>query len=304
MQEQHGLSQRRACELTGCNRGTARHVSRRQDDPVLRERMKQLADENRAWGYRLLCGKLRLEGFALNHKRAHRIYREEKLALRPRKRQRIKGEKRGHPPAPAKINEVWTMDFVSDALQNGRSFRTLNILDAFTRQCHCIEVDTSLGGYRVVRVLDQLILQHGTPKRLQIDNGPEFRCKPLEVWAQRHGVELYFIDPGKPNQNNRIESFNSRFREECLNQEWFLSLAEARRIIESWRRHYNSVRPHSSLKYLPPNEWARRQLECVERTAQGDGLELSCEAILGVPIPTSRGAADAAPCSASFGSNH
>lgn len=178
-------------------------------------------------------------------------------------------------------------DFVSDAFQNGRSFRTLNILDAFTRQCHCIEVDTSLGGYRVVRVLDQLILRHGTPKRLQIDNGPEFRCKPLEDWAQRNGVELYFIDPGKPNQNNRIESFNSRFCEECLNQEWFLSLAEARRIIESWRVRYNSVRPHSSLKYLPPNEWTKRHLAQLA-SANGDGgLKLPPAAILSVPNLTS-----------------
>jgi len=200
MQEQHGLSQRRACELAGCNRSTARHVSRRQDDPVLRERMKQLADENRAWGYRLLCGKLRLEGFRVNHKRVHRIYQEEQLALRPRTRQRIKGEKRGHPPDPAQVNEVWTLDFVSDALQNGRSFRTLNLLDAFTRQCHCIEVDTSLGGCRVVRVLDQLVLRHGKPKRLQIDNGPEFRCQLLEEWAQRNGVELYFIDRASPTR--------------------------------------------------------------------------------------------------------
>jgi putative transposase len=179
-------------------------------------------------------------------------------------RNRIKAEKKGHPPVPTTINEVWTMDFVSDSLQVGRPIRTLNVLDAFTRQCHRIEVDTSLAGYRARRVLETLIQRHGKPQRLQIDNGPEFRCKAVDEWAKKEGVRLYFIDPGKPNQNNRIESFNSRFRAECLNQECFLSLAEVRRTIEAWRVKYNTTRPHSSLKYLPPNTSAEQYLQSLQ----------------------------------------
>lgn len=258
LQSKHGYPQRRACGLMDCNRMTARHVSTRQDDPVLRERLKVLADENRAWGYRMLWGKLRMEEIRVNHKRVYRLYKEEKLEHRPRGRKRLKGEKKGHPPAPTTVNEVYNMDFMSDVLSDGRPFRILNVLDAFTRQCHAIEVDTSLGGYRVVRTLTEVFRLHGKPQRLQIDNGPEFRCKLLERWARKEGIQLYFIDPGKPNQNNRIESFNGRFREECLNQEWFASLSEARQITGNWRRKYNEQRPHSSLKYLSPDEWTRR----------------------------------------------
>ena len=204
--------------------------------------------------------KAKFGGMRVNHKRVYRLYKEEELQHRPRGRRRIKGDKKGHPPDPVEINEVWTLDFTSDALSNGRSFRTLNILDAFNRHCHAIEVDSSLCSQRVTRALINAIDQHGKPQRLQIDNGPEFRSHHLENWAFKEGIELAFIDPGKPNQNSRIESFNSRFRQECLNQEWFESLAEARRVIEVWRIKYNQQRPHSSLGYLPPEEWTRRYL--------------------------------------------
>ena len=143
-------------------------------------------------------------------------------------------------------------DFTSDRLCDGRSFRTLNVIDIFTRRCLGIEIDTSLSSERVVRVMEQLVQKFGTPKLLQIDNGPEFRGHKLDVWAKKNNVELHFIDPGKPTQNAYIESFNGRFREECLNQEWFSSLKEARLLIEGWRQEYNTIRPHSSLGYLPP----------------------------------------------------
>lgn len=261
LQEHYSLSQRRACGLIGCPRETARHVSTRQDDAASRQRLKELADENRAWGYRLLCGRLKLEGFEINHKRVYRLYKEEKLAQRPRGRKRLKGDKQGHPPDPTHVNEVWALDFMSDAIANGRSFRTLNVIDGFTRQCHSIVVDTSLCGYRVQRAVEDLFPIHGKPKALQMDNGPELRCNQLREWAQEQGIELRFIEPGKPNQNGRIESFNSRFREECLNQEWFVSLPEARTIIENWRLKYNQQRPHSSLNYLPPDLWTQMHLD-------------------------------------------
>jgi putative transposase len=151
------------------------------------------------------------------------------------------------------------MDFTSDRISDGRSFRTLNVIDIFTRRCLGIEVDTSLSSERVVRVLEKITQQFGKPKLLQIDNGPEFKGKKLDVWAKKNQVELHFIDPGKPTQNGHIESFNGRFREECLNQEWFTCLKEARLLIEKWRVDYNTMRPHSSLGYLPPNVWAQKQ---------------------------------------------
>lgn len=257
-QEQHGLSQRRACRLTHCNRQTARHVSCRGEDAALRERLQQLAHERVRWGYKLLHGALRLEGWMVNHKKVYRLYKEAKLELRRKGKKRLKSELRGQPEKPSAPCQMWTLDFVSDALEDGRAFRSLNVLDGFTRQCLGIEPDTSLSGQRVVRVLDGLIARHGKPWLLQIDNGPEFRSQALDLWAYHNGVKLHFIEPGKPTQNGLIESFNGRFRDECLNQEWFSSLQEARRIIEAWRIGYNTVRPHSSLGYLPPDVWAQR----------------------------------------------
>ena len=259
LQEEHGYSQRRACRLTRCHRTTARRFSKRQEKPGLRERLRELAGQKKSWGYRMLGGALRLEGWALNHKRAYRIYKEEKLDLRPKYRKRLKSQKRGRAEAPQTINEVWTMDFTCDRLCDGRSFRSLNVIDIFTRRCLGIEVDTSLSSARVVRVLERLTAQFGKPKLLQIDNGPEFRGKPLDIWAKKNHVELHFINPGKPQQNGHIESFNGRFREECLNQEWFTTLKEARLLIERWRLDYNTIRPHSSLGYLPPDVWAQKQ---------------------------------------------
>ena len=150
------------------------------------------------------------------------------------------------------------MGYVHDGLSDGCSFRTLNMIDAFTRECLSMEADTSLGSERVVRVLDQQLARRGTPQRLRIDNGPEFRAKPLDVWAKKNKVTLFFIEPGKPTQNGQIESFNRRFRQECLKQEWFTTLKEAHQIIEEWRISYNTKRPHSSLGYVPPEVWAKR----------------------------------------------
>jgi putative transposase len=151
------------------------------------------------------------------------------------------------------------MDFVSDSLANGRRFRTLNIVDDFTRECVAIEVDTSITGLRVVRVLEHLANTRGLPQEIVIDNGPEFTSRALLAWSNNHSLNLNFIDPGKPIQNAFAESFNGKFRDECLNEQWFLNLQEAKERIEQWRQDYNSVRPHSSLSYLTPVEFAKRQ---------------------------------------------
>jgi putative transposase len=258
VQEQHDLSQRRACRLVSCNRRSARHVSKRGDDGKLRNALKDLAQRKPAWGYRMLHGALRLDGWHINHKKAHRLYREEKLALRKKSKQRLKCEKRGEVAAATKPGQRWTMDFIHDTLADGRSFRTLNLTDTFTRQCLGQEVDTSLSGHRVTRLLDRAVQEYGLPAEVQMDNGPEFRSKVLDLWAYRNGVQLVFIEPGKPTQNGHIESFNGRFRAECLDQQWFGSLQQARALIEAWRISYNSQRPHSSLGYLPPDVWTQK----------------------------------------------
>jgi len=258
LQKQHGYSQRRACRLTGCNRKSARHIPKRPDDAGLRAAMRQLADKKMAWGYRMLHGALRLDGWQVNHKKLHRLYREEKLALRKKTKKRLKCEKRGVVEEVTRPGQRWTMDFIHDRLADGRSFRTLNLTDTFTRQCLGQEVDTSLSGKRVARLLDRAVGNFGQPQEIQMDNGSEFRSKALDLWAYENTVKLVFIEPGKPMQNGHIESFNGRFRAECLDQEWFSSLAQAREMIEAWRIGYNTQRPHSSLDYLPPDVWTEK----------------------------------------------
>jgi putative transposase len=253
----HNLSQRRACRLLVCNRKTARHDSQREDDTPHRARLHELATLHPRWGYRMLHAALRQEGVIINHKKTHRLYREEKLGLKRKGRKRFKGEARRCPSAE-NPGELWAMDFVHDALADGRSFRTLNLSDTVTRVCLGQEVDTSLGAKRVIRLLDRAIGLYGKPQRIRMDNGPEFRSHDLAVWATQTGVQLDFIEPGKPTQNGHIESFNGRFRDECLNLSWFTSLAQAREIIEKWRIYYNNHRPHSSLGYLPPNVWLEK----------------------------------------------
>ena len=258
LQERHNLSQRRACRLIGCNRKSVRHVSKRGDDAALRAALKQLAEKKPAWGYRMLHAALKLEGWHFNHKKAHRLYREEKLVLRNKSKKRLKCEKRGVVEEATTPGQRWTMDFIHDTLADGRSFRTLNLTDTFTRQCLGQEVDTSLSGKRATRLLERAVAKYGKPQEIQTDNGPEFKSKALDLWAYENKVKLVFIEPGKPTQNGHIESFNGRFRAECLDQEWFGSLAQAREMIEAWRIGYNSQRPHSSLGYLPPDVWTEK----------------------------------------------
>lgn len=260
VQEQRGLSQRRASRLIGCNRMTARYITSSGDDGELRERLATLASNNPGLGYRMLGGMLRLEEWPVNHKKVYRLYREDGLQLRRKGKKRLKSEGRGLPQPATAPNQEWALDFVHDALSDGRGFRTLNMIDAFTRECLAMESDTSLSSERVVRVLEQQVARRGAPVRLRVDNGPEFRAQALDIWAKKNNVTLFFIEPGKPTQNGQIESFNGRFRQECLNQEWFTTLREAREIIEEWRISYNTKRPHSSLGYLPPEVWAKRHV--------------------------------------------
>jgi putative transposase len=256
LQERFAVSQRRACELVGIHPSTVRYKSRRRDDQRLRDRLGELARERGRFGYRRLHVLLRREGFAVNHKRVLRLYRLAGLGLRRQKRKRMPSLARGVPALPTQPNECWALDFVSDTLAWGRRIRCLTVVDCFTRESPAIEVDTSLPGVRVVRVLEGLVRERGVPRTILLDNGPELTSRVLDQWAYEHGVELRFIDPGKPVQNAFIESFNGRFRDECLNQHWFASLGQARRVIDAWRLDYNRARPHSGLGYLTPDEFA------------------------------------------------
>jgi putative transposase len=199
---------------------------------------------------------LKREKLVVNHKRTERIYREEGLALRRKKRRKGAAGVRVMIPTAVRANEHWSMDFVSDSIVTGRRFRALTIVDNYTRECPAIEVDTSLGGARVVNVLERLSETRELPEVITIDNGPEFAGKALDEWAYRKSIKLNFITPGKPVENAYAESFNGRLRDECLNTNWFMNLKQARNIIEDWRRDYNEVRPHSSLKNMTPMEYA------------------------------------------------
>jgi putative transposase len=257
-QEEQGLSRRRACRLIGISRSVAaREPKRERDQARLRERLRTLAGERRRFGYRRLHELLRREGWRANHKLVERLYREEKLAIRRRGRQkRGLGAVLAGAWCPVAANQRWSLDFTEDCLANGRRFRTANLKDDCTRECPAILVDFSVPGQRVVGLLEDVARERGYPDVLVVDNGPELRGRDLERWVHEHGVRLFFIDPGKPMQNASIESFNGRFREECLDQSWFTSLPEARRVIEAWRLDYNEQRPHTSLRMRTPAAFA------------------------------------------------
>ena len=218
--------------------------------------MRELAGERKRFGSPRLHIMLKREGLVVNHKRTERIYREEGLVLRRKRRRKGAAGARVIIPAPERPNRNWSMDFVADSTVTGRRFRALTIVDDYSRECPAIEVETSLGGVRVVGLLERLADTRGLPEVITVDNGPEFAGKALDEWAYRRGVKLNFIRPGKPVENAFVESFNGRLRDECLNINWFMSIKHAREVIESWRQDYNEVRPHSSLKGRSPREYA------------------------------------------------
>jgi len=262
VEAEYEMSERHACRLLGLGRSTHRYQARRNErDAALRARLRELAVKRMRFGYRRLTAMLAREGMPANHKRVYRLYREEGLAMRIRQRRRIRWAGVVSSAVAARANQRWSIDFVSDCVSTGRVIRMLTVVDDCTRECPAIEVDTSLGGLRVRRVLDRVASERGLPEAIVLDNGPEFRGRALAAWSEERRVRLEFIQPGKPAQNAFAESFNGRLRDECLNANWFTSLSDARRKIEDWRQDYNQERPHSSLNYLPPAEFARQRLE-------------------------------------------
>ncbi len=257
MREGYAFSERRACGLLTMAVSSYRYQTRRRDEP-LRTRLVELAREKPRFGYRRLHVLLGRAGEHVNHKRVHRVYREAGLMIRRKKRKHCVRE--GKPlVARTAANQEWALDFLHDAVECGRAIRVLSVVDAYTRECLALEVDTSFGSRRVTRVLEAIMAERRQPGSIRCDNGPEFTSRHFLAWCVERQIELVHIQPGKPTQNARVESFHGRLREECLNLSWFQNLFDAKRKIARWRTEYNEERPHSRLGYLTPNEYAARE---------------------------------------------
>lgn len=251
------MSERYTCRLLNLARSTHRYKPRASGrNDTLRQRLRELAEKRPRFGYRRLHALLNREGWHANHKRIHRLYREERLSLRRRRRKHWVRAGRLSLVTPMRANECWSMDFVSDCTATGQTVRVLNIVDDHTRESVAVEVDTSLAAARVLRALERTVEERGKPAAIVCDNGPEFRGRALQAWSEQRNITLAFIEPGKPIQNAFVESFNGRMRDECLNANWFLNVADARRKILAWRQDYNEQRPHSALGYRTPSEYA------------------------------------------------
>lgn len=263
-----GLSERRACTLLDVSRSGFRYerVKATADAPVL-QRMKELALQYPRYGYRRIRIFLQREGCTMSAAKAWRLWHEAGLQIpRGRPRRRV-ATGRPRPLAPDQANQVWSYDFVFDACANGQQLKCLTIVDEYTRECLAIDVAGSIRAGRVIEVLSRLISERGAPRYLRSDNGPEFVSAALLKWTIEQGIETALIDPGKPWQNGTSESFNGKLRDECLSLEWFRNRIEARIVIEDWRRHYNEVRPHSSLGYVTPAQMAENLKKCLSINA-------------------------------------
>lgn len=255
----HGYSQRKACQLVGANRASIRYESHRPEEGLLKEKITTIAHEKRRYGYRRIHMLLKRQGININHKKLFRIYKQLGLKVLKRGgRKRALGT-RVVAMALTRANQEWSLDFVHDVLANGRRIRMLTIVDDFTRESIKITVETSLNGRRVCEELEQVIETRGKPDRILSDNGTEFTSTALLKWCQEQGIRWDYIQPGKPYQNGYIESFNGKLRDECLNENIFVNLQEAKRLVEAWREEYNERRPHSSLKGKTPNEVAKEE---------------------------------------------
>jgi putative transposase len=263
MREATPISIRRACRLAGLSRTTFTHEPKPDpENEALQARMIELAHERRRFGYRRIHVLLRREGVRANHKRVHRLYRLADLAVRRRRRRERVAFERQPLLLPSRPNEVWSMDFVMDRLEDGRRLKCLTVVDDFTKEAVEIALDHGMGSHYVVRLLEQVVQFRGKPAAIRTDQGPEFTATALDQSAYRNSVVLKLIQPGRPMQNGYVESFNGKFRDECLNEHWFSTLAEARTIVAAWRRDYNENRPHSAIDYLTPAEYGALHRAC------------------------------------------
>jgi len=254
--EQLGLSERQACRTMNLSRGVYRYQAKKSDDGEIVQALRQLVERQPRWGCRKMTHYLRNQGHGWNHKRIRRIYRDLALNLHRKPKKRLAPRTAKVLEVPAQSNQSWSLDFMSDSLSDGRTFRTLNVIDDFNREALWIEIDTSLPAERMVGVLEQLLDWRVAPKQIRMDNGPELISQRLESWARERQIELLHIQPGKPAQNAYIERFNRTFREEVLDAYLFDSLEEVRTITEHWLEDYNNLRPHEALRGLPPRQFA------------------------------------------------
>jgi len=254
-------------------RWSNRYQSRRDPQTELRVRLRDLAGTRIRYGYRRLTVMLRREGWLVNTKRVYRLYREEALQVRTKKRMKSAAQVRITLPEATFVNQRWSMDFVSERLADGRWFRILTVVDQYTRECLCMYADRSQTGQKVAEQLDRLIALRGPPASITSDNGAEFTGRAMDTWAHQAGVKLNFIRPGKPVENGYIESFNGRLRDECLNVEVFLDLAGARRKLDKWRSDYNQQRPHSALADRTPDEFASVAMQLSSALSPGKRAE-------------------------------
>jgi putative transposase len=254
---EHRLSERHACRLLELDRSTYRYEARPDGNRQLREELVALARQKPRYGYRRLWAILTTRrNWEVNVKRIYRLYRQEGLMVRRLKRKRVTRGRSADKQLSAP-NQEWALDFVCDAVASGRGIRALTVVDSYTRECPVIEVGSGICSRQVTRTLERIIAVRGKPKSLRCDNGPEFTSRHFLAWCEEQGIAVIHIQPGKPMQNGHVESFNGRFRDECLNANWFVNLADAKRKIESWRVEYNAERPHSSLAYRTPEEFAK-----------------------------------------------
>lgn len=269
VEQEKGLSERRACRLLELDRSSYRYEAVGDRDAELRGKLLELAWQKPRYGYRRLHVLLQRQGQAVNVKRVYRLYREEGLMVRRQRRKRLVRSM----PAESRLqraNQEWAMDFIIDGLASGRMVRILSVVDAYTRECLALEADSSLGSGRVIRVLERLIAERGAPESLRSDNGPEFTSRRMIGWAEEYKITLIHIQPGKPMQNGHVESFHGRLRDECLNAHWFRTLNDVRTTLEKWRQEYNCERPHSGLDYRTPEEFR----QTLDRGKDGDKAAL------------------------------
>lgn len=253
---EHGMSERRACRLVGVHRSVVRYRSVKADETELLNKIKQIAWEKKRFGYRRIHMLLKRSGLQINHKKVYRIYRTAGLKVLKRGgRKRAIGIRKVE-NISTKPNQVWAMDFVHDALSCGRRIRLFAVIDTYTRECLRLVVDTSINGKKVIETLASLIGERGLPESIISDNGTEFTSNKVLAWAAEMNISWNYIQPGKPYQNGNAESFNGKLRDECLNENWFLNLSDARKIVEKWQHEYNTQRPHSALGGQTPFELA------------------------------------------------
>ena len=253
----YAVSERRSCRVLRLNRSLYRRKPKKDEQAFLRMRIREIAATRVRYGYKRIHVLLRREGWCINHKRVYRLYRTEGLNLRNKsKRKKVSAPRVVERNAVAAVNECWAMDFVSDQLYDGKRFRALTLIDTYSRECLTIYADKAIKGETVVGVLEDLKERCGLPKKIKVDNGPEFISRALDAWAYFNKVQLEYSRPGKPTDNPHIESFNGSLRDECLNIHWFMSLEDAKQKIETWRKDYNEFRPHSGLTYKTPAEFA------------------------------------------------